>query len=119
MTTSLDTPDVRPPRLTAVALLALALAVGVAGYADLPAEMVVGWHVHLDGGTRLTTAPRPVATFGIPVAAAGAYAAVETASARLGVRERLDDLRFVYDAVVHLVLIGLCAAQVVIVAANL
>jgi hypothetical protein len=35
--------------VAALAFLALTLALGVAAYGDLPAEMVVGWRVGLDG----------------------------------------------------------------------
>jgi len=116
MPTSLTAPDARLPDLTALALLALAFAVGIAFFGDLPAEMVVGWHVDFDGETRLTRAPRSVAAFAVPLAATGAYAVAASVASRF--REELGDLGVVYDAAVVALLVGLLALQVVLVAAN-
>lgn len=119
MTTSLATSDVRLPDVTALALLALTLALGVAAYGDLPAEMVVGWRVGFDGETRLTRAPRLLGTFAIPAAATGGYAVLRAVEAAVGLREEVADFEVVYDAAVLLLLVGLFALQAVVVAANL
>ncbi|UPW00838.1 hypothetical protein M0R88_01735 [Halorussus gelatinilyticus] len=119
MTTSLTRLDARLPDLTALALLALSFGVGIAFFAELPAEMVVGWHVDLDGGTRLTYAPRSVAAFAFPVAATGAYAVAAAAASRFPVREELGDFAFVYDVAVVGLLVGSLALQTALVAANL
>ncbi|NEU56079.1 hypothetical protein [Halorussus sp. MSC15.2] len=119
MTISLTAHDVRLPDLTALALLALTLAVGIAFYGDLPAEMVVGWHVGLDEGVRLTRAPRPVATFAVPAVATGAYVVVRAVALLPGVRDEVRAARFVYDLAANLLLVAFCASQMAVVTANL
>ncbi|WP_137285098.1 hypothetical protein [Halorussus salinisoli] len=119
MTTSFTAPEIRSPDVTALALLALTMAVGIASYGDLPAEMVVGWHVGLDGDVRLTHAPRQVAAFAVPTAATGTYAVLRAVESVLDIREELADFESVYDVAVHLLLVGLFALQAVVVAANL
>ncbi|MFC7141305.1 hypothetical protein ACFQMA_15885 [Halosimplex aquaticum] len=103
--------------VTALALVALTVAVAAAALPRLPAEMVVGWHVGLDGRLSRTIGPRVLGVALLPALSVASYAALRTARALVSLDTPRD--RRLYDALVHLLLASLCACQVAVVAANL
>lgn len=108
------------PQWTDVAAFALVAATALAGPAvlpQLPAEMIVGWHVGLDGRVSLTHGPRILGLVVLPATSAGFFLALRAVRSVV----TLDSVaeRRAYDAATLLLLGGLCAAQVSLIAANL
>ncbi|WP_415379093.1 hypothetical protein [Halosimplex sp. TS25] len=103
--------------VTAVVLVASTAAIAAAAYPRLPAEMVVGWHVGLDGRVSRTIGPRALGVALLPALSVVGYAALRTVRALISLDAPRD--RRLYDALVHLFLASLCLCQTAVVAANL
>ncbi|WP_436925830.1 hypothetical protein [Halosimplex amylolyticum] len=110
-------PGPRWTDVTALALVALTVAVAAAAYPRLPVEMVVGWHVGLDGRLSRTIGPRALGVTLLPTLSVASYAVLRTVRALVPLDGARDGR--LYDSLVHLLLASLCACQVAVVAANL
>ena len=103
--------------VTALALVALTAFVAAVIYPHLHAEMVVGWHVGLDGTVSRTVGPRLLGVALLPALSVGCYAVLRTVGAAVSLDSARD--RRLYDLLVHLLLASLCLCQIAVVAANL
>lgn len=109
---------VRTGDLAAVALLAVAFAVGVAAYGAVPERVVVHWTFGAGPYWGLRTLPKALGLFLVPLVATVLYVAMRAPLALLPAEE-LGAVRGLYEAVV-VGTVGLCCAvQLFVVAMNL
>lgn len=105
------------PELTSLALVVATVAAGVVVAPALPEQMVVGWHMGLDGQVSVTRGPRVLGLVAIPAVAVTLYAALRVTRLIID-RETGVDTRL-YEVLAHLVLAGLAVGQGWLLAANL
>ncbi|WP_276273864.1 hypothetical protein [Haloarcula litorea] len=110
---------VRRADLSALALLAVTVGVAIAAYPSLPGVMRVGWHVGLDGGVRVTRAPRAVGGVLVPALAVGAYAVLRGVAALSTDVARTRRTRRLVDAVCHATLAVCLVVEAALLAVNL
>ncbi len=106
----------RLPDLAAFALVALTVLAGPAVLPRLPAEMVVGWHLGLDGEVSRTVGPRVIGLVALPALSVALFAGALATQrlAALGRRERR-----LLGLGTTLTLAAVCAAQLWLVWVNL
>ncbi|WP_053948345.1 hypothetical protein [Halolamina sediminis] len=105
------------PELTSLALVIATVAAGVVVAPALPEQMIVGWHVGLDGQISTTRGPRLLGLVAIPAVTVVTYVVLRIT--RL-VTERdygLDPRLF--DVLAHLLLGTLALGQAWLLAVNL
>lgn len=105
------------PELTSLALVVATVAAGLVVAPALPEQMIVGWHVGLDGEVWFTRGPRLLGLVALPAVTVAAYAALRVTRLVLDRDAGLDTR--VFEVLAHLVLGMLALGQAWVLAANL
>jgi hypothetical protein len=105
------------PELTSLALVIATVAVSVVLAPALPARMIVGWHLGLDGTVSLTRGPRLLGLVALPAVTVGAYAALRVTRVVIDADAGLDTRLF--EVLAHVLLGALAIGQAWVLVANL
>ena len=105
------------PELSSLGLVVATVAAGVLVAPALPEQMIVGWHVGIDGQIRLTRGPRLLGLTAIPAVSATLYVALRTT--RLVVDGAVGVDACLFELLAHLVLASLAVGQAWLLVVNL
>lgn len=105
------------PELSSLGLVVATVAAGALVAPALPEQMIVGWHVGLDGQVRLTRGPRLLGLIAIPAVSVTLYVALRVT--RLVVDREVGVDARLFELLAHLVLASLAVGQAWLLVINL
>lgn len=105
------------PELTSLALVIITATVGIVVAPRLPEQMIVGWHLGLDGQISVTRGPRLLGLVAIPAVTTAMYVVLRVTRFAFDWKTHLHTRLF--EVLAHLLLGTLALGQIWIVLVNL
>lgn len=105
------------PELTSLALVIITVTAGIVVAPRLPEQMIVGWHLGLDGRTSVTRGPRLLGLVAIPAVTTAMYVVLRVTRFALERRTRVNTRLF--EVLAHILLGTLALGQIWLLLMNL